>query len=112
MDYDRHMGCMDKRERMANSYSIGRSTFKWTKKLFSRLLDLAILSSSILPSSIRGKKISHRDFRLTLVRNMLAHAAPEWRMPRPLGRPPNFEAHVAGLGISGSKHWPVPSGVA
>jgi hypothetical protein len=43
---------------------------------------------------------------------MLAHTAPERRMPRPLGRPPNVEAHVAGLGVRGNKHWPVPSGVA
>jgi hypothetical protein len=43
---------------------------------------------------------------------MLEHAAPERRMPRPLCRPPNDEAHVAGLGVSGIQHWPVPSGVA
>jgi hypothetical protein len=97
---------------MANSYSIGSSTFKWTKKLFFRLLDLDILNSSIHLSSRRGKKHSLRDFRLTLVRNMLAHAASGRRMPRPLGRPPNVEAHVAGLGVGGSKHWPVLSGVA
>jgi hypothetical protein len=40
---------------------------------------------------------------------MLAHTGPERRMPRPLGRSPNVEAHVARLEVSWSKHWPVPS---
>jgi len=34
MDYNHHMGYVDKGERMANSYSISWLTFKWTKKLF------------------------------------------------------------------------------
>ena len=76
------------------------------KKLFLHLLDLAILNSYILHSSCGGKKISHRDFRFTLVRNMLAHAGPE---RRPLGRPPKVEKRVARLEVCGSKHWPTPS---
>jgi len=43
------------------------------------------------------------------VRNMLAHAGPEWRVPRPLGRPPNVESYVARLEVFGSKPWPIPS---
>ena len=108
-DYNQHMGYVDKGDRMANSYSISRCTFKWTKKLFFHLLDLAILNSYILHSSCGGKKISHRDFRYTLVRNMLVHAGPEQRVPRPLGRPPNVELQVARLKVCGSKHWPIPS---
>jgi len=40
---------------------------------------------------------------------MLAHAGPEWRVQRPLGRPPNDESHVAMLEVCGSKHWPTRS---
>ena len=39
------------------------------------------------------------------MRNMLAHAGPEWRVPMPLGRPPNVESHVAMLEVCGSKDW-------
>jgi len=45
MDYNDHMGYVDKGEIMVKSYSISLRTFKWTKKLFCRLLDLAILNS-------------------------------------------------------------------
>jgi len=108
MDYNHHMGNVDKSDRIANSYSISRCTFKWTKKLFFPMLDLAILDSYILHSSCEGKKISQRDFQYTLVRNMLAHAGPEQRVPRSLGRPPNVEPHVARLKVFGIKHWPIP----
>jgi hypothetical protein len=66
MDYNHHMGYVDKGDRMANSYSISQRTFKWTKKLFSHLLHLGILNSYILHFLCGGKKISHRDFRFTL----------------------------------------------
>ena len=51
IDYNQHMGYVDKGDRMANSYSISCHTFKWTKKLFFHVLDLAILNSYILHSS-------------------------------------------------------------
>ena len=108
MDYSRHMGYVDKGDRKANSYSISRRTLKWTKKLFFHLLDVTILNSFILLSSCGGKNISHRDFRLTLMRNMLAQAGYKERIPRPLGRPPSAAKQVGRLEVSGSKHWPVP----
>jgi hypothetical protein len=58
MYYNHHMGYVNKRNKMANSYSIHRRTIKWMKKLFFQLLDLAILNSYILHSSCGGKKIS------------------------------------------------------
>ena len=61
-DYNRRTGYVDKGDRMANSYSISRRTFKWTKKLFFHLPDLAILNSYIHHSSCESKKMSHRDF--------------------------------------------------
>ena len=61
-DYSCHMGHVGSADRMANSYTASRRTWKWTKKLFFHLLDLAIVNSYILLSSCGGKKISHRDF--------------------------------------------------
>ena len=40
---------------------------------------------------------------------MLAHAGPEWRVPRPLGRPPNVDLQVTRLKVCGSKYCPIPS---
>jgi hypothetical protein len=54
VDYNRHMGYVDKGDRMANSYSINLRTRMWTKKLFFHLFDLAILNSYILFSPLGG----------------------------------------------------------
>jgi hypothetical protein len=39
MDYNHHMGYVDKGDQMANRQSIRQHTFKWMKKLFFALLD-------------------------------------------------------------------------
>jgi hypothetical protein len=98
------MGYVGRSDKMANNYSIGRRKFKWMKKLFIHLLDLSILNSYILYPLSESKENSHRDFQITLVRIMLVHAGQEQRTPRPLGRSPNVELHVAMLEVYGSKH--------
>jgi hypothetical protein len=105
-DYNRHMGHVDKADRMANSYTASRRTWKRTKKLFFYLLDLAILNSYILFSSCVGKKISHRDFRLTLIREMLARAGHEPRSSMPAGRPSPPSTNIGRLNKRHNKHWP------
>ena len=65
----------------------GNTTWKWTKKPFFHLLDLAIVNSYILLSLCGWKKISHRDFWLTLIREMLAQFGHGPRPCKPVGRP-------------------------
>jgi len=108
-DYNCHMGYVDKGDKMTNSYSINHCTWKWTKKLFFHLFDLAILNSYILFSSLGGKKISCSDFRNTLLGNLLVQAGQEWNVQRPIGRPPAAATQVIRFEERGRKHWPVPS---
>jgi len=42
------MGYVDNSDRMPNSYSMSRRTFKWTTKLSFHLLDVTVLNSWIL----------------------------------------------------------------
>jgi hypothetical protein len=108
-DYNRHMGHVDTTDRMANSYTAIRRTWKWTKKLFFHLLNLAIVNSYILLSSCSGKKISHRNFRLTLIREMLARSGYEPRPFRPVGRPAQTSTNIGRLDTRHNKHWPACS---
>jgi hypothetical protein len=105
VDYSRHMEYMGNGDRIAKCYSTGRSTWKWTKKLFFHVLDLAILNNFIL-HSCGNENISHRDFRFALMLNMLAHAGLERGIPSPLGRICTIATQVSRLEVSGSKHWP------
>jgi hypothetical protein len=63
------VGYADKSDCMTNSYSISRCTWKWMKKLF-HLLDVSILNSFILLTSCSAE-LSHQDFRLALVRDLI-----------------------------------------
>jgi hypothetical protein len=66
-DCTTHIGYVD---RMANSYSISKKTWKWTKKFFFHLLDLTILNSYILYKSCGGN-MTHLKFREQLVRDLI-----------------------------------------
>jgi hypothetical protein len=103
---------VDKRDRMANSYSLGSSSFKWMKKIVFPPAGPGY-SQQFHPSFLKeGYETFITRFSIDPREEYVEHAAQERRMPRPLGRPSNVDSHIAGLGVSGSKHWPVPSGVA
>jgi len=105
-DYNRHTGHIDNSDRMANSYMASRQTWKWTKKLFFHLSDLAIVNSYVLLSSCGGKKISHRDFCLTLIREMLAWSGHEPWPSMPVGRPTPASTSIGRMDTHHNKHWP------
>ena len=105
-DYNRHIGYVHKADRMAKSYVASRRTWKWTKKLFFHLFDMTVLNSYILLSACGGKKISHRGFQLTLVREMLARAGYEPRPSRAVGRPALASVNIGRLDTRHNKHWP------
>jgi hypothetical protein len=96
--YNKHTGYIDKSDHMANSYSISRRTFKWTKKLFFHLLDLTILSSWILLSTCGAK--NSRDFQVLLVRNMIDEVEKLWCLHSPtVGRPSSAASKLDSLEV-------------
>ncbi|PNF24473.1 hypothetical protein B7P43_G09102, partial [Cryptotermes secundus] len=80
-----------------------------TVKLFFHFLDMTILNSFILLSSC-GTKLSHREFRLALVCNMLVHAARGPSRPQQsMGRPPAVSSAISRLEEASRHHWPTSS---
>lgn len=106
-DYDKHMGYVDKSDRMANSYGIARKSWKWTKKLFFHLLDMTILNAHLLHISIGGK-MTHKKFRETLVRDLIfqSHEANVRSSGLSSGRPSAAAGQLSRLEVKYSKHWP------
>ncbi|KAI5646680.1 transposase IS4 domain-containing protein [Phthorimaea operculella] len=87
LDYNVCMGGVDLKDQMLAMYPIERRRNNiWYKKFFRRLLNASVLNAYILLKS--HYSISHRDFRLTLVRQMLAAHSP----PAP-SRAPSFAGH-------------------
>lgn len=107
-DYNTHMGYVDNANRMANSYTIARKTWKWSKKLFFHLTDIAILNAHLLHKSVGGK-MTHKKFREVLVQNLIiegqGNTGTSSGRPSP-GRPSPASSQLSRLEVKHSKHWP------
>ncbi|XP_038056346.1 piggyBac transposable element-derived protein 4-like [Patiria miniata] len=67
-EYNQHMGGVDQLDQYLCYYTVGRRTLKWWKRLFWRLLELAIINSYILFKEVIGKPaLRQKDFREGLV---------------------------------------------
>ncbi|CAK1594429.1 unnamed protein product [Parnassius mnemosyne] len=83
-DYNVCMGGVDRKDQMLAMYPIERRRNKiWYKKFFRKLLNASVLNAYILHKAHRS--ISHRNFRQTLVRELLAAHTP----PAPTRALPN-----------------------
>ena len=73
-DYNRFMGGVDLADQQLAYYSLTqRKTIKWWKKVFWRLVDIAIINSWIIfrMNNPESKIKSQRDFQLELVRQLV-----------------------------------------
>jgi len=86
LDYNQHMGGVDRSDQIAKYYTFTRKTNKWWLKLFFHMVNLAVTNSYILyrKNVQGGKPLSQYKFRRELVRELVqGFEAP--RVPR--GRP-------------------------
>jgi hypothetical protein len=103
--YNCCMGYVDKGDWMAYSCSVGCCMWKLTNKLFLHLLDLTVLNSCILLQSCGGK-MTHYNFWLALMRNLIKYAGTEVHPQSVLwGRLVSAEKKVGRLDSAHNKHW-------
>lgn len=98
-----HVGYVNKSDRMTISYSISHCTWKWKKKTV--LSSPQSLNSHMLLNSC-GSEVSHRDFKLTLVRNMVELDGQQPRPQTTMGRPSALVTRIGHLEDSSHQHWP------
>jgi hypothetical protein len=105
-DYLTHMDYFDLCDRMANSHSISKKTWKWMKKLLFYLLGPTILNSYILHKSCEGN-MTHLNFREQLVRCLivLSHEEDTDIHGVPRGWPSSLETQMSQLEVKHSLHW-------
>ncbi|XP_033359529.1 piggyBac transposable element-derived protein 4-like [Bombus vosnesenskii] len=70
-DYNSYMGAVDKVDMVLSTLNSTRKTIKWYKKLFFRLLDLAIYNAYILYKNSTGTKQKFNEFHSALVKDTL-----------------------------------------
>jgi len=106
MNCKHHMGYVDKRSMMANSYSINHLTLKWKKKLLLlvHLLDLAILHSSTSSFLMWELQNFTQKFFIHPCEKYVGRAGQEQSVPRSLWRPTSIAAQVSRLSGSTAKN--------
>lgn len=76
IDYIKHMGGVDRSDHFISSYQFMRRTKKWYRKMFFWLFEVAIINAYILYKETQkgyGKKpMTHRKFRMSLVKSLVA----------------------------------------
>ena len=73
IDYNKHMGGVDKCDQYLSYYNICHKSVKWWKKVFFRLLELCIINSMCFETHIAYTKQrnSHLNFRETLIHQLV-----------------------------------------
>lgn len=70
IQYNKCMGSVDKADMMLSTLSCMRKSIKWYKKVAFHIIDLFLLNSYILFSTIKGKKTGLADFQLKVIRQI------------------------------------------
>jgi hypothetical protein len=106
-DYNAHMRYVDKSDRMVNSYGIARRTWKWSKKLFSHLTDMAILNAFQLHKTCDGK-MTHKRFREVLIHNLITESHEQNVTASGVfqGRLSPSVSQISCLEVKHSQYWP------
>jgi len=108
LDYNKHMGSVDKSDQMVLVNSSTRKTLKWTKKLFFHLVDLSVTNAYILYCKL-VKKTKHLSFLKEAIQQLVSVSIEDGEIRRP-ARPGRFSAEstdLLRLEFRKSKHWPV-----
>lgn len=71
LKYNQSMGSVDKTDMLLSSIECVRKTIKWYKKVYFHLIDLSLLNSYSVYSTINGKKIPLAQFQLDLIKQIV-----------------------------------------
>ena len=71
IEYARKMRGVDQSDQLMNNYHFLRRTWKWWRKLWIHLLNMAIRNAYILNNTFGTEKMSHNEYRHYLARKLL-----------------------------------------
>lgn len=90
IDYNHHMGSVDKPDQLVLVNSSVRKTRKWTKKLFFHLLDLSTTNAYLLYCK-QVKKVKHLNFVQNIIQNLVSSSTEDGEISR-RARPGRFSS--------------------
>lgn len=77
IQYNKYMSGIDRKDQMMSYYPCEHKTLRWCKKLFLHFFQMMLLNSFMLWNKFTvGNKVSFYDFRLNIIRILLANKQP------------------------------------
>ena len=74
--YNQFMGGVDRSDQLLSYYGFSHRTVKWWRRAAFHLLDMAVVNTYVLYSSVqKGKKLTHEQFRIELAKELLLQAS-------------------------------------
>ncbi len=71
-DYNQAMGGVDKPDQLGVYYWFQHNSFKWWKKVFFWLLEVAVVNSYLLHKETISSPLSHFGFRRSLIKSLVS----------------------------------------
>ena len=110
-DYQQYMRGVDRGDQMIGCYNIGRRSKKWWKRVFSHLIECALLNAFILeryanPDLYDGSSRMRRDFlsfRMEVAHQLIGN----FHFRQRAGRPPTGEQTPLARLNGQLNHWPI-----
>jgi len=106
-DYNRHIGYVDLTVQNDKKLLNTKPDIKLDKK-FSYFLCMTALNSFLL-LTVYGTEITHSDFQLCHVQNLIKRAGSLPHSHQPVDRPCVAQKQVIQLEVNFGSHWPFPS---
>ena len=72
LDYNKHMGNVDRSDQLVQYLAMRRRTLKWYKKVLFHMMDLCTVQAYIIYKMVTNKPVLHRVFKRELVKEILA----------------------------------------
>ena len=76
LENNKKMGAVDKVDIQNRFVGCARKPLEWYKKLFSHLIDIALLNGHIFHRQVAGQVISYQQYRIILMRQLLEDPHP------------------------------------
>jgi len=75
VDYNLHMGAVDKRDMVLSTLKSVRKSQKWYKKVFFHLFDICVYNARILHKDVTGQNLSFAQFQLQLIKEIISECS-------------------------------------
>ena len=76
VDYNKHMGGVDKADMLCAVQGLGRKSKKWWHRIFFGIIDRTVVNAQVAYSKIEGKSVSVLQYRRAVVQALITHATP------------------------------------